>query len=74
MYFVNIRLVVMGCKGFAYTRRTISVIGKFLFVALELPQKSRILNTQFINKYFETPTEFFSGKCASKIDRIFGVA
>ena len=52
MNFVNIRLVVVACKGFAYTRRSISVIGKPLFVDLELPQKSHILNTQDIIKAF----------------------
>jgi hypothetical protein len=60
----------MGCKGFAYTRRSISVFGKLLLVALELPLKSHTLNTQDINSW-ETYSEIVSGKWASKTDRIF---
>jgi hypothetical protein len=48
--FLEYSIGVMGCKGFAYTRRSISIFGKLLLVALELPQRFHTLNTQDINK------------------------
>ena len=47
---MNMRLVVMGCKGLAYIRRSTSEMRKILFLALVLPLSSRILNTQDIKE------------------------
>ena len=69
-YFVIIRLIVMGCKWFTYTRLPISVIGMLLFLALELPQKYHTLQTQDFNKSSKIHSKFVAGKLASKSDRI----
>jgi hypothetical protein len=66
---------VMGCKGFAYTRQSISVFGKLLLVALELPLKPHTLNTQDINKYSsETHSEIVSKSGHQRSIEFLGVA